>query len=48
MAFEHISLAIDDRSDMKLIAYTPLELENTAAKLERLLGGTSDRKRVAA
>jgi transcriptional regulator with XRE-family HTH domain len=37
MAFEHMSLAIDDGSDMKLIVYTPLPQENTIAKIDRLL-----------
>lgn len=37
MAFEHMSLAIDDGSDMKLIVYTPQPQEDTVAKLERLL-----------
>jgi transcriptional regulator with XRE-family HTH domain len=39
MAFEHMSLSIDDGSDMKLIVYTPLAAESTVAKLEALLGG---------
>jgi len=46
MAFEHMSLAIDDGSDMKLIVYTPLALEDTVTKLELLLGG--GRKHTAA
>ncbi len=48
MAFEHMSLAIDDDSDMRLIVYTPLALENTVAKLERLLNAAPGRKRSAA
>lgn len=44
MAFEHMSFAIDDGSDMKLIVYTPLALENTVAKLERLLRATTEKK----
>lgn len=37
MEFEHMSFAIDDGSDMKLIVYTPLPQEDTIAKLDRLL-----------
>jgi transcriptional regulator with XRE-family HTH domain len=37
MAFEHMSLSIDDGSDMKLIVYTPLAEQNSVAKLEDLL-----------
>jgi transcriptional regulator with XRE-family HTH domain len=37
MTFEHMSLSIDDGSDMKLIVYTPLAAENTVAKIEALL-----------
>ncbi|MER9184935.1 helix-turn-helix transcriptional regulator [Mesorhizobium sp. M0159] len=37
MAFEHMSLSIDDGSDMKLIVYTPLAEQNSIAKLEQLL-----------
>ncbi|TIR44251.1 MAG: transcriptional regulator, partial [Mesorhizobium sp.] len=33
MAFEHMSLSIDDGSDMRLIVYTPLPEQNTIAKL---------------
>jgi len=37
MAFEHMSLSIDDGSDMKLIVYTPLAEQNSVVKLEELL-----------
>jgi transcriptional regulator with XRE-family HTH domain len=37
MAFEHMSLSIDDGSDMKLIVYTPLEEEGSVAKMAALL-----------
>ncbi|TIR90600.1 MAG: transcriptional regulator, partial [Mesorhizobium sp.] len=37
MAFEHMSLSIDDGSDMRLIVYTPLTEQNTIAKLKKLL-----------
>jgi transcriptional regulator with XRE-family HTH domain len=37
MAFEHMSLSIDDGSDMKLIVYTPLEEEDSIAKMAALL-----------
>ncbi|TIO85272.1 MAG: transcriptional regulator, partial [Mesorhizobium sp.] len=35
--FEHMSLSIDDGSDMRLIVYTPLPEQNTIAKLKKLL-----------
>lgn len=47
MAFEHMSLAIDDGSDMKLIVYTPLPQENTIAKLDQLLQDRTSNLRVA-
>jgi transcriptional regulator with XRE-family HTH domain len=37
MVFEHMSLSIDDGSDMKLIVYTPLAEQNSIAKLQTLL-----------
>ena len=37
MAFEHMSLSIDDGSYMKLIVYTPLEEEDSIAKMAALL-----------
>jgi transcriptional regulator with XRE-family HTH domain len=37
MAFEHMSLSIDDGSDMRLVVYTPLAEQNSIAKLEKLL-----------
>ena len=37
MAFEHMSLSIDDGSDMRLIVYTPLAEQNSIAKLQKLL-----------
>jgi transcriptional regulator with XRE-family HTH domain len=47
MAFEHMSFAVDDGSDMKLIVYTPLVQENTIAKLDRLLNDQKTEPRVA-
>jgi transcriptional regulator with XRE-family HTH domain len=47
MAFEHMSLSIDDDSDMKLIVYTPLAEQNTVAKLARLLEAIPAQKRIA-
>ncbi|MGP0061894.1 MAG: helix-turn-helix transcriptional regulator [Beijerinckiaceae bacterium] len=47
MAFEHMSFAIDDGSDMKLIVYTPLPQENTIAKLNRLLQDHASNARLA-
>ena len=47
MAFEHMSLSIDDGSDMKLIVYTPLAEQNSVAKLQncwmRNAGGAAQR-----
>ncbi|MGO8736118.1 MAG: helix-turn-helix transcriptional regulator [Terriglobia bacterium] len=40
MTFETVSLALQDSSDMKLILYTPLEQDDTIAKLEALLLGS--------
>jgi transcriptional regulator with XRE-family HTH domain len=37
MIFEYTSLAITDHADMKLVVYTPLDQERTAAKLKELL-----------
>ena len=37
MTFEHMSLSIDDGSDMKLIIYTPLAENDTVAKMTALL-----------
>lgn len=37
MTFEHMSLSIDDGSDMRLIVYTPLAEQNSIAKLQKLL-----------
>ncbi len=37
MTFEHMSLSIDDGSDMKLIVYTPLAEQNSVTKLQKLL-----------
>ena len=37
MLFEYTSFAITDRADMKLVVYTPLEEDRTAAKLAALL-----------
>jgi len=48
MAFEHMALAVDDGSDLRLVVYTPLALENTVTKLARLIDGTTARKRTAA
>lgn len=39
MAFEHMSLSIDNGSDMRLIVYTPLVEHGTIGKLSQLLGG---------
>lgn len=41
MTFEHMSFSIDDGSDMKLIVYTPLAVEDSVEKMERLLRGSS-------
>jgi len=40
MTFETVSLALQDPSDMKLIVYTPLEEDDTIAKLDALLRGS--------
>jgi len=37
MVFEYTSFAVTDRSDMRLIVYTPLEEEQTDQKLRQLL-----------
>lgn len=37
MTFEHMSLSIDDGSDMRLIVYTPLAEQNSIVKLRKLL-----------
>jgi transcriptional regulator with XRE-family HTH domain len=41
MTFEHMSLSIDDGSDMKLIVYTPLAEDDTVAKMTALLGAAA-------
>jgi transcriptional regulator with XRE-family HTH domain len=40
LTFEHMSFSIDDGSDMKLIVYTPLTAQDSAAKMEALLRST--------
>lgn len=47
MAFEHMSLSIDDGSDMKLIVYTPLAEQNSIAKLQKLLDALPAERRSA-
>ncbi|HEY1722726.1 MAG TPA: helix-turn-helix transcriptional regulator [Magnetospirillaceae bacterium] len=47
MAFEHMSFGIDDGSDMRLIVYTPLALENTVTKLDGLLREAAADDRIA-
>lgn len=47
MAFEHMSLSIDDGSDMRLIVYTPLAEQNSIAKLQRLLEAMPAERRSA-
>jgi transcriptional regulator with XRE-family HTH domain len=47
MVFEHMSLSIDDGSDMKLIVYTPLAEQNSVAKLRKLLDAQPAEKRSA-
>jgi transcriptional regulator with XRE-family HTH domain len=47
MAFEHMSLSIDDGSDMKLIVYTPLAEQNSIAKLQKLLEALPAERRSA-
>lgn len=37
MVFEFTRLSILDHSELKFVIYTPLEEENTAKKLDRLL-----------
>ncbi len=37
MTFEHMSLSIDDGSDMRLIVYTPLAEQSSIVKLRKLL-----------
>jgi MmyB-like transcription regulator ligand binding domain len=39
MVFEYNSLAVADHADLKLVVYTPLEEDQTAAKLKLLLRG---------
>lgn len=47
MAFEHMSLSIDDGSDMRLIVYTPLTEQNSIAKLQGLLDALPAERRSA-
>lgn len=47
MTFEHMSLSIDDGSDMRLIVYTPLAEQNSVAKLRKLLEGLPTERRSA-
>jgi hypothetical protein len=47
MAFEHMSLSIDDGSDMRLVVYTPLAEQNSIAKLEKLLEELPAERRTA-
>jgi len=47
MVFEHMSLSIDDGSDMKLIVYTPLAEQNSIAKLQKLLDDLPAERRSA-
>ncbi|TGQ55659.1 XRE family transcriptional regulator [Mesorhizobium sp. M1C.F.Ca.ET.193.01.1.1] len=47
MAFEHMSLSIDDGSDMRLIVYTPLAEQNSIAKLKKLLDAQPAERRSA-
>lgn len=42
MAFEHVSLSVDDGSDIRLVVYTPLAEEGTIAKLGRLLDNRAE------
>ena len=39
MTFEYTALAVMDRTDMKLVVYTPLEEDGTSDTLKRLLRG---------
>ncbi|MDQ0396227.1 helix-turn-helix transcriptional regulator [Labrys monachus] len=43
MVFEYTSLAVAEQPDMKLVAYTPLEEEQTIGKLDRLLASLDGR-----
>ncbi|MCV3209123.1 helix-turn-helix transcriptional regulator [Mesorhizobium sp. YC-39] len=47
MTFEHMSLSIDDGSDMRLIVYTPLAEQNSIAKLQGLLDALPAERRSA-
>ncbi|QPC92180.1 helix-turn-helix transcriptional regulator [Mesorhizobium sp. INR15] len=47
MAFEHMSLSIDDGSDIRLIVYTPLAEQNSIAKLRALLDAMPPERRSA-
>jgi len=47
MTFEHMSLSIDDGSDMKLIVYTPLAEQNSIAKLQALVDALPVERRSA-
>ncbi|MCA0046761.1 helix-turn-helix transcriptional regulator [Mesorhizobium sp. B283B1A] len=47
MAFEHMSLSIDDGSDMRLVVYTPLAEQNSIAKLQTLLDALPAKRRSA-
>ena len=47
MTFEHMSLSIDDGSDMRLIVYTPLAEHNSVAKLKKLLDELPTERRSA-
>lgn len=47
MAFEHMSLSIDDGSDMRLVVYTPLAEQNSIAKLQALLDALPAERRSA-
>jgi hypothetical protein len=47
MTFEHMSLSIDDGSDMKLIVYTPLAEQNSIAKLQALVDALPEERRSA-
>jgi hypothetical protein len=38
MAFEHTSLTVSEQSDMRLVVYTPVDIDGTVEKLEALLG----------
>ena len=37
MSFEHTSFAVSDRPDLRLVVYTPVDADGTAAKLAALL-----------